>query len=139
MRGYVLIAIVLIAIVLLALTHSVALADGGGVRGFVHADQDAGLESARVTIVGLYGTFQTTAGRNGFFVFLSVPPGKYDVYASKEGYVPGCRVGVVVEPDEVRDVTILALVRSTVISGCRRISDESLVDPDATADVYNVR
>lgn len=126
-------------IMALGLSSAPALADGGGMRGFVDADQGAGLDSARVTIIGLYGTFQTTADQNGFFVFLSVPPGTYNVYASKEGYVPGCRVGVVVEPDEVRDITVLALVRSTVISGCRGISDESLVDPDNIADVYDVR
>jgi hypothetical protein len=130
--------VALLAMFAFGLLTAPALADGGGIRGFVDAYQGAGLNGARVSLIGPYGTVQTTADRDGFFVFLSVPTGKYDIYASEEGYVPGCRLGVVVEPDEVRDVTIIALVRSTVISHCIGVLDQPLFDRDATADVYDV-
>ena len=115
-----------------------ALADGGGIRGFVDAYQGAGLNGARVSLIGPYGTVQTTADRDGFFVFLSVPTGTYNIYASEDGYSPGCRLGVVVEPDEVRDVNMVAFLGGTVISLCRGVLDQPLFDPDATADVYDV-
>ena len=130
--------VALLAVFTLGLLTAPASADGGGIRGFVDANRGAGLYGARISLIGSYGTFQTTSDRDGFFVFLSVPTGTYDIYASKDGYSPGCRLGVVVEPDEVRDVNLVAFLGGTVISLCRGVHDQPLFDSDATADVYDV-
>jgi len=130
--------VALLAVFALGLLTAPASAEGGGIRGFVDSYRGAGLYGARISLIGSYGTFQTTSDRDGFFVFLSVPTGTYDMYASKDGYSPGCRLGVVVEPDEVRDVKLVAFLGGTVISLCRGVLDQPLFDPDATADVYDV-
>jgi hypothetical protein len=130
--------VALLAMLASGLLTAPALADGGGVRGFVDAYRGVGLNAAQVSLIGPYGTFQTTTDRYGFLVLLSVPSGTYAIYASKDGYVPGCRLGVVVEPDELRDMTIVAFVRSTGFYHCHGALDQPLFDPDATADIYDV-
>jgi hypothetical protein len=122
----------------LGLLAAPASADGGGVRGFVDGYRGGGLDGARLRLIGPNGTFQTTANRDGFFVFLSVPPGTYSIYSFKDGYALSCRLDVVVEPDEVKDLTMVAFARGALISNCLGLRDQPLFDPDATADVYDV-
>ena len=137
--------------VLIGMLVTPAFADGGGIRGTIHDGRTGqALAGVTVTVNGPAGAVQTLSDRNGFFVFLGVVPGVYVVGLLKPGYYSlRCTqlvAQVSVHADEVFDVA-LELVRSPhVISRppCLHVGQPerlfaTSVDPDSTADVYNVQ
>ena len=142
--------VVLLAIVALGSLAAPAFADGGGVRGVVYdrASHD-GLAGVDVSVSGPAGVVHTFSDRNGFFVFLGLLPGTYTISLEKDGYRSfRCTRTVAelqVDSDQVRDVA-LELAKAPLAIGhilCFRIGEPeklepSLVDPNATADVYDV-
>ena len=115
-----------------------ALADGGGLHGFAFdSTHQRVVAHAVVTLEGPAGAFQATADKRGFYSFLGLQPGLYSVYASAPGDVGGCASHVVVRQDEVRDLAVL-IYPPGMMAYCTDPLNQPLVDPDATADVYDV-
>lgn len=125
-----------------------ALADGGGVRGYVFGART--VESAHEVVVGATVTatnvlgnidgeeYQTRSGARGFYAFIGLPPGRYYARAEKSGsHSQACELPFAVEPDVVSDRNIFLYTDPIIFDFC---SDRtSLVDPGETADVYDVQ
>jgi TonB-dependent receptor len=75
----------------------------GGIRGTVQDKEfDAPLAAAQVVIAETGG--KTTVSDQGSFVFGEVPPGKYTLVFSKDGYTRQVAADVVVAPGQMTDV-----------------------------------
>jgi len=133
---------------ILVMTFEPAIADGGIVRGYVvDTESHAAVTDATVFLRGPSGVFETQSGPDGFYVFLGILSGSYGLLATKPGFMPFyCVNGASVTVDEVtdlgREVALLAAPHGLLhitASVCRQPnSPPSLVDPDNTADVYDV-
>lgn len=125
-----------------------ALADGGGVHGRVFGwDPDAGrdqqwrtLGRAVVVASGPSGSFETRSDEHGFFSFIGLVPGVYTLIALTGGYhLDDCSGRPVdIHADEVTERTIV-LDSDAIMGFCRPGPAAPLVDPDSTADVYDVQ
>ncbi|MBI1851251.1 MAG: TonB-dependent receptor [Planctomycetes bacterium] len=75
----------------------------GSIRGVVYdKDFNVPLVAAKVTIVETKQT--ATTGDEGIFILNQVPPGKYTVVVSKEGYVRQVKADIVVSAGQLTDV-----------------------------------
>jgi len=109
------------------LTLAAALyAQPGSLRGLVNdRDYDAPLPGVQVLIVE--NGQKTATTDQGNFVFLEVPPGRYTLVFSRDGYVRHVRPDVLVTPGALTDVTVSLsgefteldefLVQDVVLSG----------------------
>ena len=78
----------------------------GVLHGYVREDDGSPSVHALVTASAPVGTFQRRTDRNGFFVFLALPPGLYTVSVEKPGRTPVSVAGVRINSDQSR---VLAL------------------------------
>lgn len=92
----------------MALTNSIVLAQGqgaGSIRGLVlDADFEAPLPLAKVKLVETGAEIATTA--QGTYVFSELPPGKYTLLFSKDGYVRQAVADVLVTTGNLTDVDV---------------------------------
>lgn len=125
-----------LALFALLFSTATSLADGGGVRGYVYANGPAA--GALVVATGPAGTIQTQSDANGFYAFLGLLPGDYQVIASKEGFhLNDCSgQSIAITSDQVRTRDVY-LDPDTIMGLCRP-PPPSLLAPDDTADVYDV-
>jgi len=89
---------------MLLVLHAPAFAQqAGSIRGVVYdADFDAPLPVAKVTIVETGA--EVTATEEGNYAFTDVPPGRYTLVFSKQGYARQVRTDVVVTAGQLTDV-----------------------------------
>lgn len=127
-----------------------AFADGGGVTGYVlDSRTHEGIAGAQVVVTGPLGIFQTATHRDGFYAFLGLLPGPYRLESSKDGYGPSlCLISstsLVLHDDQVQSATVWLHRGPIIISSLppcvthpARPVRPSLVDPNDTADVYDI-
>ncbi len=75
----------------------------GSIRGIVY-DEDFGVPLAAAHVLAVETGQEVTTTDQGNFVFSQLPPGKYTLVVSKEGYVRQVKADVVVAAGELTDV-----------------------------------
>jgi hypothetical protein len=128
--------VALLAMFALGVLLAPALADGGGLHGYVRSG--GVIAGATVVVSGPAGTISTRSNSLGFYAVLGLLPGTYQVLALKPGFhLNDCSdVPASIEPDEVRTWDVF--LDPDTIQGLCYPGPTSLLDPDATADVYDV-
>jgi hypothetical protein len=121
-----------------------ALADqmGGGISGYV-VDLKTGQPIARTAVMYYRSPYVENAtqirkqetDRHGYFRDITLEPGRYIVMAQVPGKVLGCAVEDV-QSGEISRIKIEIGRDSIVCSGPR--VHPTLIDPNATADVYRI-
>ncbi|HYK53607.1 MAG TPA: carboxypeptidase-like regulatory domain-containing protein [Candidatus Eremiobacteraceae bacterium] len=131
--------ITVFAMILIGMLVAPALADGGGIRGYVYAD-DRRVGNALVVVTGPSGVVRTRTNANGFYVVLGLVPGEYHVRAllQDHGLNDCSSQSITVNADEVRDWMVY-LDPKTILGLCIPPPKTPLGDPDATADVYDIQ
>ena len=142
--------VAMLALFGLFLFKAPALADGGGLRGVIYeGTAHEGLTGVDVGVSGPAGVVHTFSDRKGFFVFLGLLPGTYTITLVKPDYYSfRCTrtvAEVQVDSDEVRDVAFelhkvplaWGMLPCRTFPGPEKIRP-SIVDPGATADIYDV-
>ena len=87
---------------LLALANPAAAQDGG-IRGVVY-DKDFEAPIPKATVQIAETGKQVTASDQGNYVFPQVPPGKYTVVFSKDGYTRALKAEVIVQAGQITEV-----------------------------------
>ena len=131
--------VALLALLALGLLGAPAFADGGGLHGYVVDGQEGDVVSgAVITVVGPSGSLETRSNEKGFYAFIGLLPGSYYVVAQKQGYyADDCSERPIeVHTDEVRTFVVYIDSRLLLVVCAQR--RPSIIDPDATADVYDV-
>ncbi len=86
-------------------TQAAALQQAGAIRGVVY-DKDFGVPLPGAQVAAVEADQKVTTSDQGNFVFSQVPPGKYTLVFSKEGYVRQVVADVVVSAGKLTDVDI---------------------------------
>ncbi|HEY1654429.1 MAG TPA: carboxypeptidase-like regulatory domain-containing protein [Candidatus Tumulicola sp.] len=115
---------------------------GGGISGYV-TDLKTGRPVERATILYYRAPYvenvtvlkKLETDKRGFFSDVTLEPGRYILMAQFPGKVMGCAVDDVMDGESAR-VKIKMGYDSIVCSGPR--VHATMVDPNATADVYRI-
>jgi outer membrane receptor protein involved in Fe transport len=83
--------------------HAYAQQDAGSIRGVVY-DDDFDVPLALAEILILETEMKTTATEEGDFVFTNVPPGRYTLVFSKDGYLRQVKADVIVSSGQLTDI-----------------------------------
>lgn len=131
-----------LALASLMAVPAVAAQFGGGLSGHV-TDLKSGQPIAHATILYYRAPYidnvtvlkKLETDRNGFFTDVTLEPGRYILMSQVEGRVMGCAVDDVMDGESTR-VNIKMGYDTIVCSGPR--VHPTMVDPNATADVYRI-
>ena len=111
----------------------------GTITGTVTVPTGETVSGATVRIVStalVAGERTTTADQQGRFVFLSLPPGTYDLTATLQGFKTFSTPGIVLQSGDKRDVAVKlepgAFEESIVVSGAAPIVDTRASTTDTT-------
>ena len=131
-----------LALVCLTAAPALAAQFGGGLSGHV-TDLKTGQPIAHATILYYRTPYidnvtvpkKLVTDRNGFFTDVTLQPGRYVLMSQVAGKVMGCAVDDVMDGESAR-VNIKMGYDTIVCSGPR--VHPTMVDPNATADVYRI-
>ena len=112
-----------------------------GVHGHIYegfADHRTPVSGVAVGLSGPTGTFTTQTNALGFFAILGLAPGTYQVTLTRPGFVTSVWGGLNMEPGETSTVSFLMFRRGFCCYDPVSNRRPALLDPDQTADVYNI-
>src|SRR5678816_1918608 len=99
-------------------TDAAAQSTTGTIQGTVRDEQEAVVTDATVTIrnVATNAVRPAVSGKNGFYRFLSVPVGEYELTIEKGGFLKSVRSGITVSlnQDAVVNVVLQAGLTETI-------------------------
>ncbi len=118
-----------------------AIAAADGIHGYVYegfTQPPTPLPGVTVVLKGATGSATTRTNARGFFAFIGLAPGTYQVVLTGTGLATSLWNGLIVEPGEVSTVSWLMFRRGSCCYDPLPKPSATLVDPDQSADVYNI-
>ncbi len=124
------------------LIFAYAPADRAGTTGFISGtvtdDTHHPLAGVRVSAASPSASGSATTDAAGFFNIANLAPDTYVVAFAKEGYESSSSPGGVVFQDQTDTVNVALRPALKTIATVQTRSSQSLVQPNQTADVYNI-
>jgi len=110
----------------------------GVISGTVSDVNHRPIAAVRVTAASPSATGSATTDASGFYNIANLPPDTYTVSFQKSGFSAVSIPGVVVFQDQTNTTNVTLVTELRTIASVQSRSQQSLVQPGQTADVYNI-